>query len=146
MKCPFCGRDSTQVLESRVVEEAIRRRRKCLSCNKRFTTYEKVKNEFLWVIKRDGRREPFEKDKIRRGVMRAFEKRPVNQEKIDELINQVERAMLRRPKEEISAEIIGKEVLKRLKRMDKVAWLRFASVYLKFEDLADFRKAISGKT
>ena len=144
MKCPFCGRVNSQVLESRIVEEgvAIRRRRKCLSCSKRFTTYEKVKNGFLWVIKRDGRREPFEKDKVRRGVLRAVEKRPVSQEEIEELIEAVERVMLKRQREEVSSELIGKEVLKRLKKLDKVAWLRFASVYLKFGDLADFEKAM----
>src|SRR3990172_1842328 len=121
MKCPFCGRVNSQVLESRIVEEgvAIRRRRKCLSCSKRFTTYEKVKNGFLWVIKRDGRREPFEKDKVRRGVLRAVEKRPVSQEEIEELIEAVERGMLKRQREEVSSELIGKEVLKRLKKLDK---------------------------
>jgi transcriptional repressor NrdR len=144
MKCPFCGRVNSHVLESRVVEEgvAIRRRRKCLSCDKRFTTYEKVKNGFLWVIKRDGRRELFEKDKVRRGVLRAVEKRPVSQAEIEELIEGVERVMLKRQREEVSSELIGKEVLKRLKKLDKVAWLRFASVYLKFGDLADFEKAM----
>ena len=144
MKCPFCGKINCQVLESRVVEEgqAVRRRRKCLSCDKRFTTYEKVKNGFLWVVKRNGRREIFEKDKIKRGVLRAIEKIPVDQEKIDELVDQVERAVLRRQKEEVSSEVIGREILKRLKRIDKVAWLRFASVYLKFNDLEDFKKAI----
>lgn len=144
MKCPFCGKVNSQVLESRIVEEgqAVRRRRKCLSCDKRFTTYEKVKNGFLWVVKRDGRREPFERDKIKRGVTRATEKRPVSSDKVEELISRVERAMLRQEKEAVSSETIGREVLKRLKNVDEVAWLRFASVYLKFENLADFKKAI----
>ncbi len=147
MKCPFCGKVDSHVLESRIVEEgqAVRRRRKCLSCEKRFTTYEKVKNGFLWVIKRNGRRELFEKDKIKRGVLRAVEKRPVGEERVEELVNQVERTLLRRQKEEVDSEVIGREVLKRLRRLDQVDWLRFAIFYLKFENISDFLKAISGK-
>ena len=144
MKCPFCGKSDTQVLESRAVEEGnlIRRRRECVKCQKRFTTYEKVKGSVLWVIKKDGRREPFEKEKVKRGILRAIEKRPVSLDLVDEVVEQVEREMLRKEKEEVLSRIIGRAVLKRLKKIDKVAWLRFASVYLEFEDFADFEKAI----
>jgi len=144
MKCPFCASVKTQVLESRVVEEgtSIRRRRECEKCAKRFTTYEKVKGSVLWVIKKDGRREPFDREKLKRGILRAIEKRPVSLELVEDIIEEVEREMLRREKEEISSQAIGKAVLNRLRKIDKVAWLRFASVYLQFEDLVDFQKAI----
>lgn len=144
MKCPFCGKIESQVLESRTVEEgdSIRRRRECSECGKRFTTLEKVKGSVLWVIKKDGRREIFEKDKIKRGILRAIEKRPVSLDLADDIVDQVEMEMLRSEKQEISSRAIGSAVLKRLKKIDKVAWLRFASVYLEFEDLNDFEKLI----
>lgn len=147
MRCPFCAENDTQVLESRAVEEgrAIRRRRECGKCKKRFTTYEKVKGAALWVVKKDGRREPFDKEKVKRGVLRAIEKRPVSLDLVDEVVEQVEREMLRREKEEVPSRAIGQAVLKKLKKIDRVAWLRFASVYLEFDDLEDFEKAI-GKT
>ncbi len=147
MKCPFCSNIDTQVLESRVVDEgdAIRRRRKCSKCKKRFTTYEKVRGSVLWVVKKSGRREPFDREKIKRGVLRAIEKRPVSLEYVNELVDQVEREMLRREREEVSSKTIGSAVLKRLKKVDRVAWLRFASVYMEFEVLTDFEKAIEGR-
>lgn len=121
---------------------SIRRRRECLSCKKRFTTHEKIKRSYLWVIKKNGQREFFEKEKIKRGVLRAIEKRPVELEKVDEIIDDIEREMLNKESEEVSSILIGRGVLKRLKKIDKVAWLRFASVYLEFEDLDDFEKTI----
>jgi transcriptional repressor NrdR len=144
MKCPFCAGSDTEVLESRTVDEgdAIRRRRECKKCHKRFTTLEKVRGIALWVIKKDGSREPFDREKVKRGILRAIEKRPVSLELIDDIINDVEREMLREEKEEIPSRVVGKAVLKRLKKIDKVAWLRFASVYLEFENLEDFEKAI----
>ena len=144
MKCPFCGKIDTQVLESRSVEEGkeLRRRRECSKCGKRFTTYESVKRTVLWVIKKDGKREPFEKEKIKRGVLRAIEKRPISLDLVDNIVDEVEREMLKKETEEVSSKTIGKAVMNRLKRVDKVAWLRFASVYLQFEDLEDFAKAI----
>jgi transcriptional repressor NrdR len=144
MKCPFCDIKDTQVLESRVVEEghAIRRRRKCDKCKKRFTTYEKVRGNVLWVIKKDGRREQFERDKIKRGILRAIQKRPVSLDLVNDIVDQVEREMLRKQREELPSRVIGNAILKRLRKVDKVAWLRFASVYLEFEDLDDFEKAI----
>lgn len=144
MKCPFCGANDTSVLESRTVTEggAIRRRRECGKCGKRFTTFEKVKGNFLWVIKKDGRREPFDREKIKRGILRAVLKRPVSMDQVEEVVEDVEREMLRREEAEVPTKIIGNAILKRLRKLDKVAWLRFASVYLEFEDLSDFEKAI----
>jgi len=143
MKCPFCGTAETSVLESRTLDEgSIRRRRECGKCGKRFTTIEAVKKSFLWVIKKDGRREVFEKEKIKKGILRAIEKRPVSLDLVDDVTDQVEMEMLRGEKQEISSRVIGNAVLKRLKKIDKVAWLRFASVYLEFEDLGDFEKLI----
>jgi transcriptional repressor NrdR len=144
MKCPFCAEQDTQVLESRAVEEgkSVRRRRECGKCKKRFTTYEKVKGAALWVIKKDGRREPFDREKVKRGVLRAIEKRPISIDLVDDVVDRVEREMLRREKEEVSSKAIGRSVLKKLKKIDKVAWLRFASVYLEFENFKDFEKAI----
>jgi len=113
-----------------------------LKCKKRFTTYEKVGGSALWVVKKDGRREPFDREKIKRGVLRAVEKRPVSMDWVNDLVDEVEREMMRKEKEEVSSKLIGKSILKRLKRIDKVAWLRFASVYLQFEDLEDFARAI----
>ena len=148
MKCPFCASEETQVLESRAVEEgkAVRRRRECSKCSKRFTTYEKTRNNFLWVVKKEGKREPFDKEKIKRGILRAIEKRSVSLDLVDEVVAQVEREMLRREREEVPSKAIGKAVLRRLKKIDRIAWLRFASVYLEFEDLADFEKAIEKTT
>lgn len=144
MKCPFCGKIDSQVLESRTVEEggSIRRRRECSKCGKRFTTFEKVKGSVLWVIKKDGRREPFDREKIKHGILRSIQKRPVSMETVENIIEDVEREMLRGEGQEIASRVIGNAVLKRLKRVDKVAWLRFASVYLEFEDLTDFEKLI----
>lgn len=144
MKCPFCSSNDTQVLESRLVDEgvSVRRRRECEKCHKRFTTYEKVKNSVLWVIKKDGKREPFDKEKVKRGILRAVHKRPVSLDLVDEIVDEVEREMLRKEKEEVPVRVIGNAVLKRLKKADKVAWLRFASVYFEFENIKDFEKTI----
>ena len=144
MRCPFCGNLDTQVLESRTVEngEQIRRRRKCNKCGKRFTTFEKVRGNAFWVIKKDGRREAFDREKVKRGILRAVEKRPISMDLVDDIVEGVEREMLREQKEEVSSKAVGRAVLKRLKKIDKVAWLRFASVYLEFADLEDFARAI----
>lgn len=148
MKCPFCTGNETEVLESRVVEEgkAIRRRRECIKCKKRFTTLEKIKETVLWVIKKDGRREIFDKEKIKRGLLRAVEKRPVSLEILNEITDEIEREMLRGESEEVSSKAIGRAVLSRLKKIDKVAWLRFASVYFEFEDLHDFEKVLEKRS
>lgn len=144
MKCPFCGALATSVVESRTTGEgeAIRRRRVCDKCGKRFTTHEKLAGSMLFVIKKDGRREPFDREKVKTGILKAIEKRPVSVELVDELVDEVEREVMRKKTEEVSSRTIGSAVLRRLKKIDKVAWLRFASVYLKFEDLSDFESAI----
>ncbi|KKR71271.1 MAG: Transcriptional repressor NrdR [Candidatus Woesebacteria bacterium GW2011_GWA2_40_7b] len=144
MRCPFCGKIDSQVLESRTIAdgEAIRRRRECTKCGKRFTTNEKVKDSVLWVIKKDGRREPWDREKIKRGILRAVQKRPVSMDMVEDVVEDVEREMLRREEQEITSRSVGSAVLKKLKKIDKVAWLRFASVYLEFEDLSDFEKLI----
>ena len=144
MNCPFCNTNDTQVLESRVIEDghSLRRRRECGKCGKRFTTHETVKSSVLWVIKKDGKREPFDKEKVKRGILRSIEKRPVSLDLVNETADEVEREMLKAEKEEVSSRAIGNAILKRLKKIDRVAWLRFASVYLQFEDLTDFEKLI----
>lgn len=144
MKCPFCGKIGSSVLESREVNEgaAIRRRRECEKCGKRFTTFEKVKGAVLWVIKKDGRRELWDREKIKRGILRSIQKRPVAVATVEETIDDIEREFLRGESSEIESRVIGNAILKRLKKLDKVAWLRFASVYLEFEDLSDFEKLI----
>ncbi|HLE48987.1 MAG TPA: transcriptional regulator NrdR [Patescibacteria group bacterium] len=144
MRCPFCASINSQVLESRSVDEgkSIRRRRECLKCSKRFTTYERVGGNALWVIKKDGRREAFDREKVKKGILRAVEKRPVSMDLINDLVDKVEREMLKKQNEEVSSKAIGNAVLKRLRKIDKVAWLRFASVYMQFEDLEDFAKAM----
>ncbi len=147
MKCPYCGSVNTEVLESRIVEEgsAVRRRRKCLKCDKRFTTHERIIKTTLWIIKKDGRREYFDREKVKRGVLRAVEKRPISMDLVDDVVDKVEREILKKGKQEVSSGTIGKAILRRLKKIDKVAWLRFASVYLEFDDLEDFAEAIGEK-
>lgn len=144
MKCPYCAGTRLQVLESRVVEGggAIRRRRECRKCGNRFTTFEKVRDTVLWVIKKSGRREPFDREKIKRGILRAIQKRPVSLDQVNLMVDEIERELLRKGQEEVPSRAIGNAVLKRLKKIDKVAWLRFASVYLEFTDVTDFEKTI----
>lgn len=144
MKCPFCGHTETAVLESRIQGEgnSFRRRRECTKCQKRFTTYERIEGPSLLVIKKDGRREAFDAEKLRRGLLRSFEKRQVPLKRIKEIAEEIERELLKRDTIEIPSKFIGNATLKRLKKIDKVAWLRFASVYLEFADLTDFEKAI----
>lgn len=144
MRCPFCGSTETSVLESRVPEdgEAFKRRRECEKCKKRFTTYERVEGPALLVIKKDGRRESFDREKVKRGILKACEKRPVSLDLIEEIVDEVERELLRKDTVEIPSKVVGNAILKRLRKIDKVAWLRFASVYLEFADLKDFEKAI----
>ncbi len=148
MKCPFCGDARNEVLESRIVEDgfAIRRRRSCEKCEKRFTTFERVNKSSLLVIKKDGRREAFDADKLIRGIVRAVGKRPIALSQVVEIVHEVEREMLKKQSQEVASQVVGKAVLKRLKKIDKVAWLRFASVYLEFEDLSDFEQLIEKTT
>ena len=144
MKCPFCGKVDGEVLESRVVEDGkgIRRRRACLKCKKRFTTIEHVKETTIWVVKKDGKREQFDREKVRRGILRAIEKRPISLPLVEDIVRQVEIELTKKYSQEVSSTAIGKAILKHLRKIDKVAWLRFASVYFEFEDLSDFEKLI----
>ncbi len=142
MKCPFCSSTQFKVTDKRNSPEGIRRRRECLKCKKRFTTYEKIERNELYVIKKDSRREKFDKEKIKRGVLRAFEKRPVSIDKIDKLVNEIEEQIRKKGKREIKTTIIGNLVSKKIKRLDKIAYVRFASVYQDFQDLKDFKKEI----
>ena len=144
MKCPFCGEPESSVLESRVAEDgsSIRRRRECAKCARRFTTYERVEGPVILVVKKDGRRELFDREKLRRGIMKACEKRPVSSDLVSSVVDEIDKEMLGKGNSEVTSKSIGNAVLKRLKKIDKVAWLRFASVYLEFDQLGDFEKAI----
>lgn len=144
MRCPFCATQDTSVLESRVAEDgqSLRRRRECQKCQKRFTTFERVEGPTVFVIKRDGSREPFDREKIVRGTIRSFDKRPVSIDLIRQLAEEVEREVRRKEVSEIASKTIGKMVLRRLRNIDKVAWLRFASVYFELTDLNEFEKLI----
>ena len=144
MKCPFCGNTETKVVDKRETGEfeATRRRRECLKCEKRFTTYERVENLSLIVIKKSGAKEPFDKEKIRKGILRACEKRPVTLEQIDKIVDKIESDIRKLKTVEIKSEQIGAKVISALKKLDKVAYLRFASVYRSFKDIKGFEKEI----
>lgn len=144
MRCPFCAHPDTSVLESRVAEDGqtLRRRRECQKCLKRFTTFERVEGPTLFVIKRDGSRQPFDREKIVSGVVKSFDKRPVSIELVRQLADEVEREVRRKEVSEIASKSIGKMVLKRLRHIDKVTWLRFASVYFELNDIAEIEKLV----
>jgi transcriptional repressor NrdR len=144
MKCPFCENAEDKVLESREIEEgmAVRRRRECLSCHGRFTSYERTEEKPLLVIKRDGRREQFGRDKIRNGILRACEKRPVSVEVIDSLVDEIEKDIHREAGREVTSAHIGEMVMDGIQGIDKIAYVRFASVYRKFENLSEFVKEV----
>lgn len=140
MRCPFCGGVENKVVDSRLVKEgdAIRRRRECLDCTKRFTTYERVEYILPLVIKRDGRREAFDRLKILGGVKKACEKRPISIEDLERLVDRIEAVCQERGDREIESTDLGERVMKELQRLDEVAYVRFASVYRQFRDLSDF--------
>ena len=140
MKCPFCSHENTRVIDSRPADEnnSIRRRRVCDECGKRFTTYEKVETIPLIVIKKDNNRETFDRSKIEAGVLRACHKRPISVDQISELVDSVETSIFNREEKEISSGIIGEMVMNKLKDLDTVAYVRFASVYREFKDINTF--------
>lgn len=148
MKCPYCESQDTEVVETRESDDfaTTRRRRECTKCKKRFTTYERVENIPLLVIKKDGRREPFLREKLRTGIVKACEKRPVSIDLIESLVDEIERELRGKETTEISSKTIGNMVLRKLKKIDKVAYLRYASVYLDFSDLSDFETMIEKLT
>ena len=140
MKCPFCAYLEDKVVDSRESREgeAIRRRRECLRCERRFTSYERIDEIPYMVIKKDGRREPFDRNKIMAGLLRACEKRPVPSSKLDSIVNAIEKYVQESSERERPTSKIGEMIMRRLKEMDKVAYVRFASVYLEFEDVSEF--------
>lgn len=144
MKCPYCSGEESKVVDSRATEDdgAIRRRRECLACNRRYTTYEKIEDIPVFVIKRNLTREIFSRDKIINGVIRACEKRPVSRADIDHLVNAIEKKLNNTMTSEISSETIGEMILDKLRSMDEVAYIRFASVYRKFDDINSFIEEI----
>jgi transcriptional repressor NrdR len=141
MKCPFCKKD-TKVLESRESENSLRRRRECEKCGKRFTTYERIETTNILVIKRNGEREQFNRDKLRSGIIRSCQKRPVSSMQIDKLLDDIEGECKKSRTGEVASTKIGELVMQKLKRLDKVAYIRFASVYLDFKDPEDFETAM----
>ena len=144
MHCPFCGTPDTRVIDSRLSAEGdkVRRRRECLRCNARFTTYEVAELLMPPVVKRDGRREPFLDEKLRTGLMRALEKRPVSAERIEELLQRIRNRARASSERELSSRQIGEWVMDELRQIDPVAYVRFASVYRSFQDVAEFSDAI----
>jgi transcriptional repressor NrdR len=146
MKCPFCGFINDKVVDSRESKEAesIRRRRECLKCGKRFTTYERIDEIPYMVVKKDGRREKFERQKVLSGLLRACEKRPVSMGKLEQIVNEAEGLVIDSPEREAKTSDIGELIMSRLKKIDKVAYVRFASVYLDFKDVSEFMAELKG--
>ncbi len=139
MQCPFCKEGETRVIDSRESEDATRRRRECEKCLKRFTTYERLEMEQM-VVKKDGRREAFDREKLKGGVSRACQKRPISADQINALVDEIEREIKANGESEIASALIGEKVMAKLKIVDKVAYIRFASVYNEFEDVKQFEK------
>ncbi|MBI2683214.1 MAG: transcriptional repressor NrdR [Acidobacteriales bacterium] len=146
MKCPFCGHMEDKVVDSRESKEgeSIRRRRECLKCERRFTSYERIDEIPYMVVKKDGRREKFERQKVLSGLLRACEKRPVSMGKLEQIVNEVEVYVIDSPERERSSAEIGKFMMEKLKALDKVAYIRFASVYRDFKDVNEFRQELEG--
>jgi transcriptional repressor NrdR len=144
MKCPFCGYIDTKVIDSRPIEDgnAIRRRRECEKCGRRFTTYEKVDEIPYMVIKRDGSREPFNRNKILNGLIKACEKRPVSVNLLDDIVRNLEKELYNNNEREVPTQVIGEMVMEALKDVDEVAYVRFASVYRQFKDVGTFMEEI----
>ncbi|HLY99600.1 MAG TPA: transcriptional regulator NrdR [Candidatus Angelobacter sp.] len=144
MKCPFCGFENDKVVDSRESKEgeSIRRRRECLKCEKRFTTYERIDEIPYMVVKKDGRREKFERQKVLAGVLRACEKRPISMGRMEQIVNDVEQYVVDSPERERSASEIGELIMDSLRQIDKVAYIRFASVYRDFKDVDEFRSEL----
>ena len=144
MKCPFCGHQEDKVVDSRSSSDgvAIRRRRECLRCGKRFTTYEHVEEQPLMIIKKDGRREPFDRHKLLAGLVKACEKRPVSMDDLERLVDELERELSQHFEREAPSREVGERVMKRLHALDPVAYVRFASVYREFKDVEQFMREL----
>lgn len=147
MQCPYCNYENTKVTDSRDTGVySIRRRRECLSCHRRFTTYEHIELSPIFIIKKDGRREKFDKNKIKTGITKALEKRPVSPEQVEKLLDNIEEHIRREGKEEIPSSRIGEYVMDELEKVDQVAYIRFASVYRSFADITHFQKEVQKLT
>ena len=144
MKCPFCGHEEDKVVDSRSSSDgvAIRRRRECLACSKRFTTYEHVEEQPLMIIKKDGRREAFDRHKLLAGLVKACEKRPVSMDDLEQLVDELERELSQQFEREVPSREIGERVMKKLHALDPVAYVRFASVYREFKDVEQFMREL----
>lgn len=140
MRCPFCRIDNDRVIDSRAGDDgaSIRRRRECLACRRRFTTYERVERQFLAVVKKDGQREPFDRDKIKRGLAKACWKRPITEEDIEGVVSAVEAELYGTYESEVPSGVLGTRLMELLRAIDQVAYVRFASVYREFQDVRDF--------
>lgn len=144
MRCPFCHDEDTKVLDSRPTEDgqAVRRRRECLTCHRRFTSYERVEEIPVWVVKKDGRREAFDRAKILKGLLTACEKRPISLESLEDAVDRVERSVRDLTSGEVGTRVIGELAMQRLRDLDEVAYVRFASVYRQFTDIEGFRQEL----
>ena len=144
MKCPYCNSEELKVVDKRAAEEgkSIRRRRECLSCEKRFSTYERIEESPIYILKKDGRKEPFCSEKLKKGIVRAFEKRPVTMEAIDNMVDELHRKVRSHKINEIPSTTLGKWALTKIKKADKIAYIRFASVHKDIEDLQALEEEI----
>ncbi|MGB9006282.1 MAG: transcriptional regulator NrdR [Candidatus Aminicenantales bacterium] len=144
MKCPYCDHQESKVIDSRESKKglSIRRRRECLACRRRFTTYEKIEEIPYMVVKKDGSRQPFDSQKLLRGLLKACEKRPIPVKKVEEIVEEIEAKLHERADKEIRSSEIGQYVMERLKELDKVAYVRFASVYREFRDVSEFKREL----
>lgn len=145
MRCPFCYNMESKVVDSRPTDEGltIRRRRECIKCGKRFTTYEKIEQLPVFVVKKDGRRESFDRNKILRGLVKACEKRPVSLKELEALVQEIEKQIFNSLEQEITSQQIGQMVMERLKKLDEVAYVRFSSVYRQFKDINTFMEELN---
>ena len=146
MRCPYCGGQESRVTDSRDSDEAVRRRRKCLACGARFTTYERIRLHNIFVIKKDGRREEFSRDKLSSGIRKACEKRPLPTGAIDKLIDNIEVELYKAGKIEVPSSLLGDLVMEGLKKLDNIAYIRFASVYREFADVSALKQAMDNLT
>jgi transcriptional repressor NrdR len=146
MKCPYCGFQDSKVVDSRGIDDGIRRRRQCLHCDARFTTYERFHADSFMVLKKDGRREEFNRDKLTAGIRKACAKRPVSNEEIERLVDKIEEDLHHLGKVEVDSSTIGELVIEHLKDLDRIAYIRFASVYREFADVDSFRKELDALT
>ncbi len=142
MKCIYCNSTGTKVIDKRNINDVARRRRECLKCNKRFTTYEKPESLDISVIKKDGKREPYQREKLTKGIKIACQKRAVSPERVERIVTDIENRVKGRKSKEIRSNVIGEIVMRKLRMIDKVAYIRFASVYRSFEDIKEFEKEV----